>query len=229
MDLAQFITGLHIEQVNADLATFHTERKKPIGGAETFPGPGGKKVTESAKIVTEDYGAVLLHLSGGARGVFHVMQMHAGRKNRLYLEVCGTEGSMVWDSVAPELLWHGRRGGPNSLLNRDSSLLSPEVAADQPFPRRSRRRLPRRLQAARPRFLQLHRLGLHWPTPLPDLRRRRPRSPDLRGHRPERSRGEVGRRELLIAEEHPADDDLNNPTQAWPADHQGISAGHFVL
>jgi len=128
MDLAQFITGLHIEQVNADLATFHTERKKPIGGAETFPGPGGKKVTESAKIVTEDYGAVLLHLSGGARGVFHVMQMHAGRKNRLYLEVCGTEGSMVWDSVAPELLWHGRRGGPNSLLNRDSSLLSPEVA-----------------------------------------------------------------------------------------------------
>ena len=128
MDLAQFITGLHIEQVNADLATFHTERKKPIGGAETFPGPGGKKVTESAKIVTEDYGAVLLHLSGGARGVFHVMQMHAGRKNRLYLEVCGTEGSMVWDSEAPELLWHGRRGGPNSLLNRDSSLLSPEVA-----------------------------------------------------------------------------------------------------
>ena len=71
------------------------ERKKPIGGAETFSGPGGKKATDSAKIVTEDYGAVLLHLSGGARGVFHVMQMHAGRKNLLYLEVCGSEGSMV--------------------------------------------------------------------------------------------------------------------------------------
>ena len=127
MDLAQFITGLHIEQVNADLATFHPERKKPIGGAETFPDTGGKKATESAKIVTEDYGAVLLHLSGGARGVFHVMQMHAGRKNRLYLEVCGTEGAMVWDSESPELLWLGRRGGPNSLQNRDPSLLS-EVA-----------------------------------------------------------------------------------------------------
>jgi len=134
MDLAQFITGLHIEQVNADLATFHPERRKPIGGAETFSGPGGKKATETAKIVTEDFGAVLLHLNGGARGVFHVMQMHAGRKNRLYLEVCGTEGSMVWDSEAPELLWLGRRGGPNSLLNRDPSLLSPEVAETSHFP-----------------------------------------------------------------------------------------------
>ena len=68
MDLAQFVTGLHIEEVNADLATFHPERKKPIGGAETFSGPGGKKATETVKIVTEDYGAVLLHLTGGARG-----------------------------------------------------------------------------------------------------------------------------------------------------------------
>ena len=69
MDLAQFITGLHIEQVNADLATFHPERKKPVGGAETFSGPAGKKATESAKIVTEDYGAVLFHLNG-APGCF---------------------------------------------------------------------------------------------------------------------------------------------------------------
>jgi predicted dehydrogenase len=134
MDLAQFITGLHIEEVNADLATFHPERKKPKGGAETFSGPGGKKATEAVKIVTEDYGAVLLHLSGGARGLFHVMQMHGGRKNRLYLEVCGTEGSLVWDSESPEVLWMGRRGGPNSLLNRDPSLLSPDVAETSHYP-----------------------------------------------------------------------------------------------
>jgi predicted dehydrogenase len=134
MDLAQFITGLHIGEVNADLATFHPERKRPIGGAETFSGPGGKKASESVKIVTEDYGAVLLHLSGEARGVFHVMQMHGGRKNRLYLEVCGTEGSLVWDSEAPELLWKGRRGGPNAVMNRDPSLLSPEVAETSHYP-----------------------------------------------------------------------------------------------
>ena len=101
---------------------------------ETFSGPGGKKATESAKIVTEDYGAVLLHIDNGARGVFHVNQMHAGRKNRLYLEICGTEGSMVWDSEGPELLWLGRRGGPNSLMNRDPSLLSPEVSEMSHYP-----------------------------------------------------------------------------------------------
>ena len=148
MDLAQFVTGLHIEEVNADLATFHPERKKPIGGAETFSGPGGKKATETVKIVTEDYGAVLLHLSGGTRGVFHVMQMHGGRKNRLYLEVCGTEGSMVWDSESPEYLWMGRRGGPNSLMNRDPALLSPEVGETSHYPGGHAEGLPRRLQAA---------------------------------------------------------------------------------
>ena len=165
MDLAQFITGLHIEQVNADLATFHPERKKPIGGAETFSGPGGKKATETVKIVTEDYGAVLLHLNGGARGVFHVMQMHAGRKNRLYLEVCGTEGSMVWDSESPELPLDGPpRRAQLAHEPRPVAALA-RGRRDQPLPRRSRRGLPRRLQAARPGVLQLHRLGLHRHSP----------------------------------------------------------------
>ncbi|WP_165232288.1 Gfo/Idh/MocA family protein [Aquisphaera insulae] len=135
MDLAQFVTGLHIQEVNADLATFHAERNRPIGGAETFTGPNAaKKATEKVKITTEDYGAVLLHLDGGARGTFHVHQMHAGRKNRLFLEVCGEKGSMVWESESPEVLWLGRRGGANSLLNRDPSLLSPHAAEASHYP-----------------------------------------------------------------------------------------------
>ncbi|MGC8643933.1 MAG: Gfo/Idh/MocA family protein [Isosphaeraceae bacterium] len=134
MDMAQFVTGQHIEELSADLAIFYNERKKPKGGAETFSGPGGKKATETVQILTEDFGAVLLHFSGGVHGLFHVSQMHAGRKNRLYLEVCGTEGSMVWDSESPEYLWMGRRGGPNSLLNRDPALLSPEAAETSHYP-----------------------------------------------------------------------------------------------
>ncbi len=135
MDLAQYVTGAKIESVMADLATFHPERKRPVGGAETFTGPASAaKPTENVKITTEDYGAVLLRLSGGARGVFHVMQMQGGRKNRLYLEICGTEGSMVWDSESPEVLWMGRRGGPNSLMNRDPSILTPEAANASHYP-----------------------------------------------------------------------------------------------
>ena len=175
MDLAQFVTGLHIEEVNADLATFHPERKKPIGGAETFSGPGGKKATESVKIVTEDYGAVLLHLSGGAHGVFHVMQMHAGRKNRLYLEVCGTEGSMVWDSESPEYLWMGRRGGPNSLMNRDPSLLSPEVAEISHYPGGHAEGFPDAFKQLDLAFYSFIASRLHRQAELPDLRRRPPR------------------------------------------------------
>src|SRR5690349_12424233 len=37
---------------------------------------------------------------------------------------------MVWDSEQPELLWMGRRGGPNSLMNRDPGIMAP-VAADR--------------------------------------------------------------------------------------------------
>lgn len=135
MDLAQFITGKHIEKVNADLATFHEHRNRPIGGAETYSGPNAaKKATEPVKITTEDYGAVMLHLTDGARGVYHVNQMHGGRKNRLFLEICGTEGSMVWDSESPELLWLGRRGAPNQLMNRDPSILSVEAGNFSHYP-----------------------------------------------------------------------------------------------
>jgi predicted dehydrogenase len=135
MDLAQYVTGAKIEAVMADLATFHPTRKRPVGGAETFTGPAGSaKPTEDVPITTEDYGAVLLHLSGGARGLFHVMQMHGGRKNRLYLEICGTAGSMVWDSENPELLWMGRRGGPNGLMNRDPAILTPEAGEASHYP-----------------------------------------------------------------------------------------------
>lgn len=135
MDLAQFITGRHIESVNADLATFHPKRNRPIGGAETYSGPGStKKEVEAVDIVTEDYGAVMMHFSQGARGVYHVMQMHGGRKNRLYIEICGTEGSMVWDSESPEFLWMGRRGAPNQIMNRDPALLTAEAGEFSHYP-----------------------------------------------------------------------------------------------
>jgi predicted dehydrogenase len=69
MDLAQFVTGLKIERVLADLATFHPERRKPLGGSETFTGSAAaERPTEPVKIVTEDYGAVLMRLSGTSGG-----------------------------------------------------------------------------------------------------------------------------------------------------------------
>ena len=61
--------------------------------------------------------------TAGARGLFHVSQVTAGRKNRLTIEIAGTEGSAAWDSESPNQLWLGSRNGPNQVLERDPALL----------------------------------------------------------------------------------------------------------
>jgi predicted dehydrogenase len=135
MDLAQFVTGKKIRAVNADLATFHKERYKPLGAAETFSGPGGStQKTQAVPITTEDYGAVLMKWDDDVRGVYFVSQCTGGRKNRLYLEVAGTEGCLGWDSEQPERLWIGRRTRPSELLLRDPSLLAPPAGSISHYP-----------------------------------------------------------------------------------------------
>ena len=133
MDLAQDVVGRPIASVAADLATFHPHRLRLTGPAATF-GTAAGQATASVPVTTDDYGAVLLRLADGVRGLFHVSQMVAGRKNRLTLEVAGTEAALAWDSERPEALWLGRRDGPNGLLGRDPALLSPEAAAATDYP-----------------------------------------------------------------------------------------------
>jgi predicted dehydrogenase len=140
MDLAQWVVGRAIRSVTADLATFHRGRDQPLGHPETFSAPGGRGETRPVAITTEDYGAVLFRMDPWSdpedvlAGVFHVSQTFAGRKNRLTLEVAGTEGSLAWSSDEPERLWIGRRDRPNALLDRDPSLLSPAAATLSHYP-----------------------------------------------------------------------------------------------
>jgi predicted dehydrogenase len=135
MDLAQFVTGQPIRAVLADLATFHAERKRPVGPSETFSGSGTKDgAFRSVPITTEDYAAILLRIGQEIRGLFHVSQMTAGRKNRVVLEVAGTEGSIAWESESPNRLWVGRRNEPNQLLERDPALLSTNAGAISHYP-----------------------------------------------------------------------------------------------
>ncbi|GAC1468614.1 MAG: Gfo/Idh/MocA family oxidoreductase [Isosphaeraceae bacterium] len=134
MDLAQFLTGQTITTVMADLATFHQERFRPLGPSETFAGPGAPGTSARVKISTEDYGAVLFHMDEGAHGVFHVSQAAAGRKNRLSIELAGTEGALAWESERPDELWIGHRNAPNQLLVRDPSLLTESARAISHYP-----------------------------------------------------------------------------------------------
>ena len=135
MDLAQFLVGEPITAVLADLATFHAERQRPVGPSDTFGGGAGtNRATVPVRVTTEDYGAVLLRMGAATRGVFHVSQMEAGRKNRLALEIAGTDGLLAWDSESPNRLWIGRRGAPSQLLERDPALLSPSAEAISHYP-----------------------------------------------------------------------------------------------
>jgi predicted dehydrogenase len=135
LDLIQFITGLHIEAVFADLTTVLPVRQRPRGGVETFSGKlDASRETEQVAIHTDDYGCVLLRFQGGARGVLWVSQITAGRKNCLRFEIAGSKQALAWNSEAPNELWIGHRERANETLLRDPALLGDEARRYTDYP-----------------------------------------------------------------------------------------------
>ena len=136
LDLVCTIGGLEVESVFADLHTVHKTRKRPLGEVETFSGKtgGAPPATEEISITTEDWAAILLRFSNGARGSFHVSQVTAGRKNRLCYEIAGSNGAFAWDSQSPNELWIGSRDDANRSLIRDPGLLSEQVRPFANYP-----------------------------------------------------------------------------------------------
>ncbi|WP_030155626.1 Gfo/Idh/MocA family protein [Glycomyces sp. NRRL B-16210] len=107
-DLLEFVTGDRITAVNAQLATANRRRS-------------GREVT------TEDIVTLQFATRGGMIGSTVVSQVSAGRKNRLLLEVSGTEATLAFDQEQPETLWVGGRES-NAVLMRDPESLSPDAA-----------------------------------------------------------------------------------------------------
>jgi predicted dehydrogenase len=130
LDLVQWITGLDVTAVCADLKTVHPERRRPAGEVQTFT---GKEQTATAThpipITTDDYGCVLLSFASGARGSLWVSQVTAGRKNCLRFEVAGSKQALAWNSERPNELWIGHRDAPNQILIRDPSLVGDAARA----------------------------------------------------------------------------------------------------
>jgi predicted dehydrogenase len=137
LDLAQFVTGLEIEEVCADLQTVHPVRQRPPhGSVETFSGrsDGPAPATEPVAITTDDTASILLRFKGGARGCVTVSQVTAGRKNCVRLELAGSRKAIAWNSERPDELWIGQRGAPNQLMMRDPSMMTPDVAPYSNYP-----------------------------------------------------------------------------------------------
>jgi predicted dehydrogenase len=110
MDMTQFLTGLKITAVMADLARFIESR-------------------DSRDVETEDAATILLHYEGGARGAVVVSQVSPGRKNQLAFEIDGSKSSAAWSSESPDELWIGHGDRPSELLPRDPNLLNDEGRA----------------------------------------------------------------------------------------------------
>ena len=136
IDLVMFITGLQVDEVFADLKTFHPIRKKPVQRVETFSNKNQPAAIEyeDKPIKTEDYASILFRLSNGARGVLSVSQVSAGRKNRLFYEIDGSESAVSWDSEHPNDLWVGHRNRMNESLIKDPSLMSDEAKSVSSYP-----------------------------------------------------------------------------------------------
>ena len=123
-DMVEHVTGERITSLCADLQTFHKTRKRPKGSVETFSGKTLEPSEyEETPIDTEDFAAVMLRLGERTRGAFTVSQISAGRKNRLFMEIYGSKGSVTWDQERPDELWMGKRNEPNRLVVKDPSLM----------------------------------------------------------------------------------------------------------
>ena len=135
LDLAGFVTGKRIARVMADLATVHPVRRKPVGQQDTFSAKSaGEGACVDMQINTEDHANILVEFDDGARGVFCISQVAAGRKNRLSLEVWGAEKALWWDQERPNELYLGFRNEANRLLMKDPQLLEPEAREYAHYP-----------------------------------------------------------------------------------------------
>ncbi len=80
-NLVSYITGLEIEEIFADFTTFVPGRK------------------------LEDDCSMLIHFSGGARGVFTASTVLVGERNNVRIKVYGTRASMEWNIEDPKYLY----------------------------------------------------------------------------------------------------------------------------
>jgi predicted dehydrogenase len=79
-NLAEYITGLQISELAADLTAFVKGRK------------------------LDDDGNVLLRFKGGAKGVLHSSQISIGEENNLNIRVYGEKGGLEWHQNEPNTL-----------------------------------------------------------------------------------------------------------------------------
>jgi predicted dehydrogenase len=113
-DAAEHVSGLRINAVLADFATFLAQRRRPSVRTEAFEEASGEG--EPVAIDSEDAATILLRFEGGARGAVVVSQVSPGRKNAFTLELAGSRASLAWAQEEPERIWLGSRQEQRTLV-----------------------------------------------------------------------------------------------------------------
>jgi len=102
VDLVEWVTGHRVTSLTASTSVAVPERPSAAGPSFSRGGSGA-----TVPVTTEDAVSLVLRTDGGAIGSCVVSQVSAGRKNRLWFEVDGSDGSAVFDQEAPESVWFG--------------------------------------------------------------------------------------------------------------------------
>lgn len=109
-NLAEYITGLRIHELAADLTAFVE----------------GRRLDDDANI--------LLRFEGGAKGVLHASQVSVGEENNLNIRVYGEKGGLEWRQQEPNTLllkWPDR---PIEVLRTGMGYLGAAAAANTRIP-----------------------------------------------------------------------------------------------
>lgn len=108
--LAEYITGLKVTELCADLNTYVPNR------------------------LLDDDGAALLRFENGATGVLMATQVAAGEENALKIKVYGEKGGLEWAQMEPNTLIAKWIGKPTQILRVGTSLGSAVAAHNSRTP-----------------------------------------------------------------------------------------------
>ncbi|MEY3366893.1 MAG: hypothetical protein RI973_48 [Bacteroidota bacterium] len=109
-NLAEYITGLKITSLCADISTFVEGR------------------------LLDDDGNVLLRFENGAKGILHASQISAGEENNLNIRVYGTKAGLQWFQMEPNSLYVKWLDKPMEVLRTGGARLCAEAAAHTRVP-----------------------------------------------------------------------------------------------
>lgn len=109
-NLAEYITGLRIKELCADISALVPGRK------------------------LDDDGNVLLRFENGARGVLYASQISAGEENNLRIRVYGEKGGLEWAQMEPNTLLVRWLDKPMEVLRTGGTGLYPEANAHTRVP-----------------------------------------------------------------------------------------------